>query len=262
MLNFFEIADHKLLGKTLDRIGDTRFWDIFIELLSNWIPFSNALVTLIPPFKPPQLLFEFDREIPLQPSIVPQYLVGMYLLDPFLLAKKEYLADGFYRLSDVAPDSFRESEYFLSYFRPSVGEDEVQFLVTLESGTLSLSMGSLMPFEHKYIGILCLIAPWILSMLKLQGKSIKVSQFSDLTLAEQVQDTLENFCPNVLTRREAEIVQFTLRGHSSKSISDKMNISIETVRSHRRHLYTKLGITSQSELFSLFLRQLSLIQKN
>lgn len=262
MLTLFEIADHKLLGTTLDHLGDARFWGVLIELMSNWVPFSNALVTLIPPSKPPQLLFEFDREVTLQPSIVPQYLAGMYLLDPFLIAKKEYLSDGFYRLSDVAPDSFRESEYFLSYFKPAVGEGEVQFLVTLESGTLSLSMGSKTPFEQKDIGILCLIAPWILSMLRLQGKSIKVSQFSDLTLAEQVQDNLENFCIGVLTSREVEIVQLILRGHSSKSIAHKVNISIETVKSHRRHIYSKLCIASQSELFSLFLNQLSLIQKN
>jgi len=45
-----------------------------------------------------------------------------------------------------------------------------------------------------------------------------------------------------------------LGGHSSKAIAQRLQISVETVRVHKKHLYSKLGINSQSELFSVFLR--------
>ncbi|MNJ76494.1 transcriptional regulator FimZ [compost metagenome] len=45
-----------------------------------------------------------------------------------------------------------------------------------------------------------------------------------------------------------------LAGCSTKEIARRLQISIETVRAHKKHLYSKLGINTQSELFALFWR--------
>lgn len=44
-----------------------------------------------------------------------------------------------------------------------------------------------------------------------------------------------------------------LSGHSSKGIADRLAISVDTVKTHRRHIYSKLNIKTQSELFASFL---------
>lgn len=41
---------------------------------------------------------------------------------------------------------------------------------------------------------------------------------------------------------------------SLQAVARKLAISSETVKVHRNHLYSKLGIKSQSELFALFLQ--------
>jgi len=56
-----------------------------------------------------------------------------------------------------------------------------------------------------------------------------------------------------LTARELEISHLILSGFSAKSISAKLAISAETVKVHKKHLYAKLGVESQSALFSMFL---------
>jgi DNA-binding CsgD family transcriptional regulator len=61
----------------------------------------------------------------------------------------------------------------------------------------------------------------------------------------------------LLTRREAEITAYVLRGHSSASIGLILGISFNTIKVHRRRLYAKLGITSQAELFAKLLPLLS-----
>ncbi len=48
-----------------------------------------------------------------------------------------------------------------------------------------------------------------------------------------------------------------LRGHSSDSIGRHFGITTGTVKVHRKNIYAKLGISSQSELFSLFISYLS-----
>jgi DNA-binding CsgD family transcriptional regulator len=57
-----------------------------------------------------------------------------------------------------------------------------------------------------------------------------------------------------LTARELDVGRLMLSGCSSKEIARKLEISIETVKVHKKHMYSKLGIKSQSELFSIFLQ--------
>jgi DNA-binding CsgD family transcriptional regulator len=66
----------------------------------------------------------------------------------------------------------------------------------------------------------------------------------------------DNFGQSVLTDRERQISQLLLRGHSSKSIARVLDIAPGTVMVHKRNLFSKLGITSQYELFSIFIDNL------
>jgi DNA-binding CsgD family transcriptional regulator len=56
-----------------------------------------------------------------------------------------------------------------------------------------------------------------------------------------------------LTDREVQAALLLLAGHSTKGIAHAMGISPDTVKVHRRHLYDKLGVTSQAALFGLFM---------
>jgi DNA-binding NarL/FixJ family response regulator len=51
-----------------------------------------------------------------------------------------------------------------------------------------------------------------------------------------------------LTQRENEIVELVAEGLSSKDISERLNISVETVKVHLQHIYRKLGVKSRVEL--------------
>ncbi len=57
----------------------------------------------------------------------------------------------------------------------------------------------------------------------------------------------------VLTPREREVVELTLRGHSTDALGKLLGISSGTVRIHRKNIYAKLRISSQGELFSAFI---------
>jgi DNA-binding CsgD family transcriptional regulator len=60
-----------------------------------------------------------------------------------------------------------------------------------------------------------------------------------------------------LTPREKEIVELILEGHPSITIAKRLGIGRGTVKNHRRRLYDKLDITSERELFLLYLDWLS-----
>ena len=65
---------------------------------------------------------------------------------------------------------------------------------------------------------------------------------------------LEDFAKDILSSREAEIVQLVLKGHSGPSIGLTLGIALPTVKTHRKNAYAKLGINTQQQLLNAFLQ--------
>jgi DNA-binding CsgD family transcriptional regulator len=59
-----------------------------------------------------------------------------------------------------------------------------------------------------------------------------------------------------LTPREAEICAGIMIGHTTVGLSLTLGISMNTVATHRKRAYAKLGITSQNGLFALYLKHM------
>ena len=57
-----------------------------------------------------------------------------------------------------------------------------------------------------------------------------------------------NSLPSTLTSREREIVEHLCAGQRVGSMAKSLYISEHTVRNHLKHVFRKLGVSSQSEL--------------
>jgi DNA-binding NarL/FixJ family response regulator len=67
--------------------------------------------------------------------------------------------------------------------------------------------------------------------------------------------TDESADPALLTEREREVVQLYAEGHATKQIAERLNLSVKTVETHRRHIMQKLNITSIAELTKFAIRE-------
>lgn len=54
-----------------------------------------------------------------------------------------------------------------------------------------------------------------------------------------------------LSNRETEVAELIMRGNSVSSIAETLVISENTVRTHTKHIYTKLGIHKRQEMLDL-----------
>ncbi len=54
-----------------------------------------------------------------------------------------------------------------------------------------------------------------------------------------------------LSQREAEVMELIARGNSVAAIAERLIISENTVRTHAKHIYTKLDIHKRQELLDL-----------
>ena len=54
--------------------------------------------------------------------------------------------------------------------------------------------------------------------------------------------------PDLLTARETEVLELLSSGRSNAEIAAALHISVETVRTHARRVYRKLGVSTRREL--------------
>ncbi len=57
--------------------------------------------------------------------------------------------------------------------------------------------------------------------------------------------------PDLLTAREADVLQLLQDGRTNAQIAHELTIGVETVRTHARNIYRKLGISSRRDLARL-----------
>ena len=55
-------------------------------------------------------------------------------------------------------------------------------------------------------------------------------------------------CEELFSRREKEVVQLLINGYNSRQIGEKLFISMETVRTHRKNILKKAGLNNTTEL--------------
>ncbi len=68
-------------------------------------------------------------------------------------------------------------------------------------------------------------------------------------------DDLRSKSLSVLTMQEFRILQIAKNGFCNKEIANQFNISIETVRKHRKNIMKKMGLRGKTEMtkFLIFL---------
>ncbi|MBC3464839.1 helix-turn-helix transcriptional regulator [Pseudomonas sp. RW10S2] len=248
------------MAKVTAAIGAQGFATALFDALALVGPVKASTVYLYPREGLPSAWSECDGPGPWRPEgNVRRYLSGFYLLDPFYEVCIESVHSGCYALGDVAPDHFKLSEYYLAFYRHSHLEDEINYILQLDEGlSLAVSLAFTDELDDAAKSRFKAISPWVLAVLAkhfdgYQGRGGRV----DKVWEQRVHAALSNFGSSLLTERECRIAQLILRGHSTRSLAERLKVSEDTIKSHRKHVYAKLDIGTQSELFSLFIDALA-----
>lgn len=262
MLSLSDLVFHQRLGKLAGQIGQDGFWAALLTFLRHEIPFNSAVALIFRANQSPQLLYEGDSDYD-GDELFRQYISSFYLLDPFYAVAQEPFTPGLYCLDDVSPEHFRKTEYYQHYFSLNVFGDEVQYMLPFPPyGTLTLSLGSKRRFSDDELGLLHLYTPWLLPVLKIAAERRISSAGPAPNQGISLEEKLRQRGNGQLTDREVQTAILLLAGHSSKAIAARLAISPETVKVHRRNLYEKLNISSQAEIFSLFVPGIGGVTQN
>ncbi len=85
----------------------------------------------------------------------------------------------------------------------------------------------------------------VLSAIHLASRGLQVVRRTD---GEAAWDAPSPSGPELLTPREAAVLELLQGGRSNGEIAAELHIGVETVRTHARSIYRKLGVRSRREL--------------
>ncbi len=262
---------YRAIGAIIDSLESERFPELFIDQLNQLVAFDLAAIFVYRGRSRPLPVYDNFHLAGAQQGIA-AYVESTYVLNPFYQAYLKGIGPGVYRIRDLAPDAFFVSEYYKSYRALPRASEEIGFITDgwPEGMEEALIVFALEDGEVGELGI----------YRDLAGGGFSDGELTEIAAVEpalgaafrkywaaaggakesppdsRVDDAFASFGEETLTMREREVVRMILHGHSSESICFNLDISLGTVKTHRKNAYSKLVITSQSELLSLFLQSL------
>lgn len=262
-------AWHASIPELVHDIGTTGFYAILDKRLRNLVYFDLSCIFVYRDDSMPRFIHDGLKNV-LSPDIMENYLNGTYLFDAVYDACCRKVPQGLYRLKQLAPDDFFQGDYYNS--------PEFHPCISMETGTLSEEIVFLVPVGEVYLAysllrqrlqpafcaaefeLLTEVSLMVTAMLSKHWRHSCEEESKLANLEERnaahIGRAFETFATGIITSREQAIVSMILRGHSSLSTAQSLGISEGTVKNHRKNIYAKLRISSQTELFRTFIEHL------
>jgi len=235
------------------------FGPLLNQFLSRYFDFSNLFLLTFSAQKKPKSHYSWVPEQGLKAYYQEHYFTSSFEMDPFYQLSNTGFSAGVYSIRDISPDRFFQTDYYKTYYKGAKMGDEMGLLLSDAQGRIiHLSVGRLKSeasFTKRDLARFGALEP-VLSVLLTNYIQYQYAQANahHLALEEPLEVRImhwsEEHLEHGFTVRESQIAKLILLGHSSLSAALVLNIATETVKVHRRHLYRKLNISSQSQLFN------------
>jgi DNA-binding CsgD family transcriptional regulator len=219
------------VSRAIAALGTEEFFPALIDAVRGQVAIDYPQIWLYHRDLPPQVLY---HEIPPAAiaSQIDQYLDGPYREDPFYQASMNQPKSKIYRLSRVTAGKLEQLR-LPKHHEFSEQEYESLYLLAEPVSELLKSHSS-----HDDFAATHLIQPGI---------------------DHQIDMAFKTFGESILSPREKDVLELMLRGYGTDISAERLNIALETVRRHRKSIYRKLDVSSQTDLFSLFINSMSCI---
>ncbi len=272
---------HAALARIIDDLGSERLPETLIAGLAEVLPFDMAAIFIYRRRSRPIHLYDNFTPVEAKQGIT-AYIEGTYVLNPFYQAYLGGLMEGVYLMRDLASDlaadlapGSAQRRYRAHRVSPSASEEigyltdhwpramqEMDLAIFLDSDVLVEITLSRAESDHGFgaadVDRVSTVFPAVAAVVRKQLAEFSVGGARHTPPDSRIDDAFAAFGKAALTEREGDVVRLVLRGYSSEAICQHLNISLGTVKTHRKNAYARLRISSQSELLSLFLRSLKM----
>ncbi len=255
------------LSQAIGALGSDHFFPSLLNAIRGQVLFDRPCVWLYQRGMAPQSLYhELTGET--EDLHIRRYVDSAYLENPFYQASMEQPRSQIYRLSRITHNKLKELNYYRSYYAETQANDEVAYLARLGAGkVINLSLSRIQPhaaFSDDEYELLYLMAEPVAELLSSHARhsEFALSRVVQPGIDHQIELAFKTFGASLLSPREKDVLDLMLHGHSTDATARKLGIAIETVRRHRKAIYRKLDVSSQTDLFSLFINTMSCLAES
>jgi DNA-binding CsgD family transcriptional regulator len=255
-------------ARVIDNIGSISFGGELDKQLSAVTTFDMSCIFAFRYDNEPYLIYD-GYSTTVSRKALKTYIKGAYLLDPYYVACVGNHPEGLWRMSELAPDLFFSSEFNISRdVHPCISSEagslveEIGFIIPLESSisaTYSLMrMRGTVAFSASEMKRLKELEPIVGSMVRAHWRATRPMSFVPKPVAQDgTESTFLSAFGETLTPAQRSVAKLILRGHSNASIASNLDITEGTAKLHRSNIYRRLSISSNAELFQLFITYLA-----
>jgi len=252
------------LATTISAIGSETFFTELFAALGEQVSHVYPQIWLYHRDLPPRMLY---HEIPphaveLQ---VDRYLEGAYREDPFYQISMSSPRSSIYKLGRLTGDTFEDSGYYRDYYGDTGTCDEVIFLTRLDDGSVVnfcvMRLQEQEPFNEDEYNVLYSVSETVASLIQshCHRDDFAATNLLQPGLDAQIDLAFKTFGGDHVSTREREVLELMLRGYGADTSAERLDISLETVRRHRKSIYKKLDVSCQADLFALFINTMPYI---
>jgi DNA-binding CsgD family transcriptional regulator len=178
------------------------------------------------------------------PSIFEQWL-GQEVPDRFLVNRQGTVLWSAIKAKTLGDDT--DAHHILSKIAVGTTLPNELLLPILTVGTLAQkNMGRIAIIEGAKKGTN--VVARVCALMNEKSGALGVTILSSRRISDDVCADLKRLWD--LSAGEIRVLAMTLQGLTAQDVAEKAEISIETVRTHVRHIYTKIGVNSREALFA------------
>ncbi|MFV0477151.1 MAG: response regulator transcription factor [Parahaliea sp.] len=249
------------LSRVIGVLGEHDFFPHLLAAIKSQVAFDSPWIWLFRNKRPPRLLYG-DTSSTASWASLNRYIEGAYEDDPFYQVCHRPKTR-IYRLSQLAGSKLTETRYYQEFHGALNIIDKVAYFNRLTPDiAICLSLmrcNSSKPFSDDEFAHLSALADPVSELLSIQcqHKHFSIEHLIQPDIDRQIKQAFDSFGSSILSPREKDVLNMMLHGYNTTASAKKLNLAIETVRRHRKGIYRKLDVNSQTALFSLFINAMS-----
>jgi len=259
-------AQPLVLRRLGQSVGTSGFYEACLALMAELVSHDGEWIVVYSRVARPRTLrFELtpypsvaiDRD-----HVLSTYELGYYRFDPFFHYWQNGGDPGVVGMHEIPVPPSKENTYLTDFMPITRMADDIALLLpVIDHECVALTLDRSTTFSDDEFDLLRNIYPLFAGLneshLKAASWNEEQMEMAETSTPLDFGSAVSSFTNSGFTPRERDIVHLILGGFSNDAIARRIGISVGTVRNHRKRLYAKLDITTERELFSLFLGHLA-----